>query len=154
MKMRFCLVSVLAGLAGLVIGGCVIQQPVYTSPPPVAGGPSGVVGVGRGVDFTAPLPAPGINAPMLTAPGNVPEPPAGTAVTASIPPPTAPQVEVGPQPPGPDYVWAAGYWNWNGAAWIWAPGGWVLPPFRGAVWLGGRWGYRGGRAYWARGRWR
>src|SRR6185503_3806804 len=40
--------------------------------------------------------------------------PATTVVTQSEPPP--PQVEVVPISPGPDYVWAPGWWSWNGGA--------------------------------------
>lgn len=136
MKMRSCFVSALAALAGLIITGCVIHEPVYTAPPPVA--------VVNGTPAPAPVPAAAA----------IPEPAPGTAVVASQPPPVAPQVETPPPQPGPDYVWAPGYWNWSGVAWVWAPGVWIVPPYRGAVWFGGHWGYRGGRAYWVRGRWR
>ena len=142
MKMSSCLPLTFAGLAALVIAGCVIREPVYTAPPPVA--------VVNATPAPTPVPAP----VPVPAPGSVPEPAAGTSVAATQPPPVVPQVEVAPPQPGPDYVWTAGYWNWNGVAWVWAPGLWVLPPYRGAVWLGGHWGYRGGRAYWVRGRWR
>src|SRR6185295_13739511 len=44
------------------------------------------------------------------------------AVTQPGPPPP-PQVEVLPVAPGPDYLWAPGYWSWYGGAWIWVGGG-------------------------------
>jgi hypothetical protein len=142
MRTKFFVSSTMAGLTALIANGCVEEHPVYTAPPPVAG-----------TYAPAPTPAPG-PAPA-PAPSAAPvEPPPGTAVTASVPPP-APPVDVAVTPaPGPDYVWTAGYWNWNGVAWVWVPGVWVHPPFRGAVWFGGHWAFRGGRHVWVRGRWR
>jgi hypothetical protein len=135
MKTKFCVVSTMGGLAAFISSGCVEQRPVYVPPPPA------------GAYAPAPTPVPG--------PAPVPaEPPPNTAVTASVPPPAPPvDVAVGPAP-GPDYVWTAGYYNWNGVAWVWAPGVWVHPPFHGAVWFGGHWAFRGGRHVWVRGRWR
>src|SRR4051812_46021072 len=37
--------------------------------------------------------------------------------------PPAPQYEVAPSP-RPGYVWAPGYWQWNGSQHVWAPGRW------------------------------
>jgi hypothetical protein len=141
MKAKLGFVCILAGLALAAVSGCTTHEPVYVSPPPVAG------------SYTPPpagVPPPGQS---VAPPATVPEPPAGTAVTASVPPP-APPMETAPPAPGPDYVWTPGYYNWNGVAWVWAPGIWVVPPYRGAVWFRGGWVYRGGRAYWSRGRWR
>jgi hypothetical protein len=53
-------------------------------------------------------------------------------------------VEVAPPPlrveatvarPGPAYVWAHGYWDWDGNSWAWVPGRWVTAPTAGASWM-------------------
>ncbi|HEV7925666.1 MAG TPA: hypothetical protein VGR14_09930 [Verrucomicrobiae bacterium] len=137
MKMKVRLVAALAALAGIFTGGCTTSQPVYVAPPPTGG-----VTIAPG-PTTAPPPAP----------GTLQEPPPGSTVVGSQPPPTPP-TEVAPAAPGPDYVWTTGYYNWNGVAWVWIPGVWVVPPYRGALWFGGHWHYGGGRAVWVRGRWR
>jgi hypothetical protein len=134
MKVRFRLVSALAGLAAAYAGGCADHQPVYVAPPPVAG------------TYIPDQTLPAAPAPV--------EPPPGTAVAASQPPPAPPVEAALPPAPGPGYVWTTGYWNWNGAAWVYAPGVWVLPPFHGTVWFGGHWVFRGGRHVWVRGHWR
>ena len=83
------------------------------------------------------------------APG---QPAPSVALEAPLTPP-APQVEVVPVAPGPEYVWAPGYWAWNGG-WVWIGGRWVVRPYPGAIWVGGHWG-RLGRGYvWVRGHWR
>src|SRR6185503_19844670 len=46
-------------------------------------------------------------------------PAAATTVVVTPPPAPAPQVEIIPVFPGPDYVWTPGWWSWNGGAWIW-----------------------------------
>jgi hypothetical protein len=152
MNVRLFSVCAVAGLAGWVAGGCADHQPAYAyiPPPPVAG----TVGTGRGLNYTPAVPAQGAYVPApAPAPGAVQEPPPGATVIVSQPPP-APQAEITPPAPGPDYVWTPGYYDWNGFAWVWAPGVWVRPPYRGALWFGGHWDYRGGRSVWVRGRWR
>jgi hypothetical protein len=82
----------------------------------------------------------------------------------------APQVEVVPVAPGPDYNWVPGHWAWRGG-WVWIPGHHVrlhvpampaevvevVPPRPGPehywvrghhVWEGERWEYRPG--FWER----
>jgi hypothetical protein len=78
-------------------------------------------------------------------------PSSGQVVVAQ--PPPAPQVEVVPVAPGPDYVWAPGYWSWNGG-WIWVGGAWTLRPRPYAVWVGPRWVHYGRGYRWERGHWR
>ena len=68
--------------------------------------------------------------------------------------PPAPRVEVIPPPPGPDYYWVPGYWNWNGTTWIWIGGSWVIRPWHGAVWVGGNWRRHNPGWVWVRGHWR
>lgn len=47
----------------------------------------------------------------------------GLNISIGTPPP-APIYEVVPAPRA-GYVWAPGYWNWNGERHVWAPGRWV-----------------------------
>jgi WXXGXW repeat (2 copies) len=47
--------------------------------------------------------------------------------SAVNPDPAAPPVpldEVVPVAPSPMYVWAPGYWSWDGATWLWVYGSW------------------------------
>ena len=65
---------------------------------------------------------------------------------ASAPPP--PRYEVVPAPRS-GYIWAPGYWNWDGHRHVWAPGHWeVSRP--GYVYVAPRWEryYEGGRERW------
>jgi len=41
--------------------------------------------------------------------------------------------------PGPNYVWTSGYHRWDGRAYAWAPGAWVVPPRPRAHWVAHRW---------------
>ncbi|MGO9515309.1 MAG: hypothetical protein ACLP2F_16945 [Steroidobacteraceae bacterium] len=68
---------------------------------------------------------------------------AGVAIGITVAPPVAP-VEVVP-PPRVGFVWAPGYYEWNGSAHVWVPGRWVgARP--GYHWVPDRWDHRGG--YW------
>ena len=99
---------------------------------------------------TAPTPAPDAAAAPSAAPTpEAPPPPAVVAPTA--PPP--PQVEVVTVAPGPAYVWAPGYWSWNGS-WVWIRGSWVIRPHYGAIWVGPHWIRHGHGYVWVRGHWR
>jgi hypothetical protein len=62
---------------------------------------------------------------------------------ASEPPPPLPDYEQ-PMAPGPDYLWAPGYWGWGPDGYYWVPGYWVEAPYVGALWTPGYWGYGGG----------
>ncbi len=57
--------------------------------------------------------------------------------------------------PAPDarHVWVAGYQRWDGRAYIWTPGRWVLPPRAHAFWVPGRWDRRPGGYAWVPGHW-
>ena len=78
---------------------------------------------------------------------------ARTFVDVQIAPP-APRVEVVPAP-RVGYVWAPGYWRWNGRRHVWIGGHWVRAR-RGFHWAPdawvqgphGRWHYRAG--HWER----
>jgi hypothetical protein len=68
-------------------------------------------------------------------------------------PPPAPRAEPRPQPV-PELVWAPGFWQWDGARWIWIAGAWQRPPAPGATWLPDRWEIRPRGAVFLPGGWR
>ena len=68
--------------------------------------------------------------------------------------PPAPVFERPVPAPGPRYVWVPGYQRWDGRAYHWAGGRWVLPPRPHAVWIAGRWDARPGGYAWVPGHWR
>ena len=121
---------VLAGLVGLATG-CVERRVVYVptyQAQPGSPPPAGVPG-----------------------PADTSAPPANAVATQA---PPAPQVEVVPVAPGPDYDWVPGYWYWGGTTWVWLGGRWTVRPWHGAVWVRGGW-YRHGRGWaWHGGHWR
>jgi hypothetical protein len=49
--------------------------------------------------------------------------------------------------PRDGYVWASGYWDWNGHAYSWVPGRFIYE-HRGAHWIPDRWDQVG--AHWQR----
>src|SRR5215831_14517621 len=53
--------------------------------------------------------------------------------------PPRPLVERRVPPPGPGYVWTRGYHRWDGRAYVWTPGAWVMPPRRRAHWVPAHW---------------
>jgi len=73
------------------------------------------------------------------------------AIDLNIAPP-APQVEAPPPPPQPGYVWAAGYWNWDGGRHVWVPGHYIEPR-PGYRWVADRWDHRGPRYHYEPGHW-
>ncbi len=70
------------------------------------------------------------------------------------PPPPAPYaVGAAGYAPGPGYIWADGFWDLRGSRWVWAPGRWDRPPRGRRVWVSSRWepygrSYRFHRGYW------
>jgi hypothetical protein len=78
---------------------------------------------------------------------------AGTRVYVRIGPP-APIVETRVVAPSPRHVWIAGYHRWDGAAFVWVPGRWALPPAHHHAWVAGRWTHDPHGWYWAEGHWR
>jgi hypothetical protein len=155
----------------LLAAGCVERRVVYVptyKPAPVYQGQPSYTYPGQTNFQSQPLvtqaPAvPGQELPAAPPPPNaVTSPPAQPAPPATAPPsgqvvvsqpPPAPPVEVIPAAPGPAYVWAPGYWSWNGG-WTWIGGGWVIRPHPHAVWIGPRWERHGHGYVWVRGRWR
>ncbi len=66
-------------------------------------------------------------------------------------PPPPPRVEVVPaQRPG--YVWAPGYWRWEGNRHVWAEGHW-MEARRGYHYVPEHWEQRNGRHHFEPGRW-
>jgi hypothetical protein len=69
-------------------------------------------------------------------------------------------IEVQPPPPRvivvpaarPGYVWAPGYWRWNGRTHLWVDGIW-LRERRGYHWVPSHWEERRGRYHFEEGHW-
>jgi hypothetical protein len=71
-----------------------------------------------------------------------------------IAPPRA-VVERRPASPGRNYVWIAGYQNWNGNGYNWTPGRWEQPPQPRARWVAHRYTrQKGGGWVFVQGHWR
>lgn len=68
--------------------------------------------------------------------------------------PPRPLVERRVAAPGPGYVWTPGYQRWDGHAYAWAPGAWVMPPRPHAHWVAHRWVHRRGGYVMMEGHWR
>jgi hypothetical protein len=68
--------------------------------------------------------------------------------------PPRPVIERRVPPPGPGYVWTPGYHRWDGRAYGWVPGAWVMPPRRHARWAPARWQHRREGWVMVEGRWR
>jgi hypothetical protein len=52
----------------------------------------------------------------------------GAGRTAGPPAPPAPLPEIRSLAPVPGMVWVAGWWHWDGTAYVWLPGRWESPP--------------------------
>ena len=50
------------------------------------------------------------------------------------------------------YVWAPGYWRWNGRTHVWVEGHWIRER-RGYHWVPAHWVARGGRWHFEEGHW-
>jgi len=77
---------------------------------------------------------------------------AGVFVSISVPPPPLP-VYVQPFAPGPDFIWAPGYWAYDYGDYYWVPGTWVRAPAVGLLWTPGYWGWNNGFYVWNAGYW-
>lgn len=66
-------------------------------------------------------------------------------------PPPVPIYEAVP-PPRVGYIWAPGYWGWEGHRHVWMPGVWQADR-PGYVYAPGRWEQRGDRWHFEPGRW-
>jgi hypothetical protein len=79
--------------------------------------------------------------------------PAGSAgISITIPPPVLPVYAL-PPIPGPDYIWAPGYWAYGDDDYYWVPGTWVLAPEPGLLWTPGYWAWHDGVYGWNAGYW-
>ena len=65
--------------------------------------------------------------------------------------PPAPRVIVAP-PPRVGFVWAPGYWRWDGGRHVWHEGYWVRER-KGYHWVPDNWESRGGHYHYNRGHW-
>jgi WXXGXW repeat (2 copies) len=98
-----------------------------------------------------PLRALGLLVAMLALPLLAPAQ-ISVGLSINIAPPMLP-VYVQPPVPGPDYLWAPGYWAWGPDGYYWVPGTWVLAPTPGFLWTPGYWGWGGGVYLWHAGYW-
>lgn len=64
-----------------------------------------------------------------------------TTTAPAAPPPLQP--ETAPVAPVRTAVWLAGFWQWNGADWVWIPGSWQLRPEARVTWRAPEWRPRG-----------
>jgi hypothetical protein len=64
-------------------------------------------------------------------------------VSVQIAPPLLP-VYVQPPMPAEGYLWTPGYWGYQGGAYSWVAGAWLLPPGVGQLWTPPYWGWGGG----------
>jgi hypothetical protein len=71
-------------------------------------------------------------------------------INLGVPPPTA-RVEVTPGP-RPGYVWAQGYWAYDGGQYVWVSGRWETAR-AGYRWSPERWESRSNRYYFVPGHW-
>jgi hypothetical protein len=62
-------------------------------------------------------------------------------------------LESRPPAPYPTYVWRPGYHRWVGSRFVWAPGTWARPPYRGGIWVPGRWDHEHRGYFWRSGHW-
>jgi WXXGXW repeat (2 copies) len=98
-----------------------------------------------------PLRALGLLAAMLAMP-LLASAQVSVGLSINVAPPMLP-VYVQPPVPGPDYLWAPGYWAWGPDGYYWVPGTWVLAPTPGFLWTPGYWGWGGGVYLWHAGYW-
>lgn len=68
--------------------------------------------------------------------------------------PPPPHMEHYGPPPGPGFIWVAGYQSWNGNGYVWVPGHYEQPPRPRAVWVPHHWQHRHGSWIMIEGHWR
>jgi hypothetical protein len=91
------------------------------------------------IAFTT-LAAVALSLPALTVPAVMTPAAAQLNISIGTPPP-APVYEVTPAPRA-GYVWAPGFWRWEGGRHVWAKGHW-MPERRGYAWVPDRWEHEG-----------
>lgn len=77
---------------------------------------------------------------------------AGVFLSIDVAPPPLP-IYVQPIAPGPDFIWAPGYWAYDEGGYYWVPGTWVRAPRVGLLWTPGYWGWSDGYYVWHTGYW-
>jgi hypothetical protein len=79
---------------------------------------------------------------------------AALAQPVPIPPPRVEAVR--PPPPGANYLWRPGHWEWVNGAYQWAGGEWIVrePGWRRGEFVPGHWNRRGAEWVWVPGRFR
>ncbi len=144
-------------LLAVLLAGCTTPSgaPDYTGTGALVGGGSGAV-LGAALDRANP----GAGALIGGAAGLI----TGGLIGHTMDQQTSRPVYVTPSPPpvaqsvvpspGPGYVWQPGFWAWNGTAWVWVAGHWVVPPHPQAVWVAPGWVQRPQGWYWQQGYWR
>jgi len=80
-----------------------------------------------------------------------PPPPPPPEPTSAPPPPIAERPPPAPATAG--MIWVAGFWQWDGRAYRWAPGHWQLPPTPTARWRPPGWQARGAARIYFPGGW-
>jgi hypothetical protein len=75
---------------------------------------------------------------------------AAIGIDIDVAPPAA-RVIVAP-PPRAGFVWAPGYWRWDGGRHVWHDGYWVRER-KGYHWVPDNWESRGGHYHYNRGHW-
>lgn len=78
---------------------------------------------------------------------------ADTRIYVQLAPPVA-VVETKLAAPSARHVWVAGYHRWDGAAFVWVPGRWAIPPSHHHAWVAGHWAHAKHGYYWSDGHWR
>ena len=77
-------------------------------------------------------------------------------------PPRVPMAKPETRSPAPTSgaFWRAGFWDFQGdrntaprAGWVWVPGQWLQPPFKGATYVPAHWGYADEWWSWIPGHW-
>lgn len=76
---------------------------------------------------------------------------AAVGIDIQIAPPPPPHAVVVP-PARPGWVWAPGYWRWDGGRHVWVEGRW-LRERRGFHWVPEHWDEHHGRYHFVPGRW-
>jgi len=72
----------------------------------------------------------------------------GYTVTVAPPPPPVVENPI----PRPGFVWAPGYWSWQGNSHVWVEGHW-LPARDGERWIADHWSAQNGRWRFEPGHW-
>lgn len=121
--------------------------PAPSTPAPPTAYPGGAPAAAPAPTAPQPPPAPAPSEVAAAAPALAP-----TTVVVQQAPPPAP-VEVIPVSPGPEFIWASGYWSWSGVRWVWVNGCWAHKPHPESVWIGGHWSNHGHGYVWMGGGW-